>query len=358
MENITTKIEVLNPISLFNTVGEELRDFFYTNNLDLNDLCKIDISPERLATETKFTKQKIKDIIKLTGTKEIANYLISFQKDYQNSKIKAELDFKNNKKVFSKVKHLVPLLKNDFEGGMDLLEDISDFLDIEDENEIFEKVNENIALYKISNFEPDNLNLYAWLKRGELDFYKLDLPEYNANLFQEWIDKREWRNNLHNTNYLENLSKILSNFGVALIFTPYLHKTVHGAVRWFENKPLVQISDKNKCLATIWYSLFHEFGHVIKHRNDIIFEGNLDLPKSKINKKEKEANAFAYDYLFGGDNLRKHIFKYKGQYVDDSFILQTQSQFEADKMFIAYWMLKAQLKNKNIRRNLPSFSFQ
>jgi Zn-dependent peptidase ImmA (M78 family) len=141
------------------------------------------------------------------------------------------------------------------------------------------------------------------------------------------------------------------------VYTPYLDKTVHGAVRWFDNKPLIQISDKGKCLATIWYTLFHEIGHVLLHENDEIFEGNMDLPKAQIDKKEKEANSFAYEYLFNGDNLRKFIFMQRNKYVEETFISTTSSKFSTPKIFVAYWMKKANVKSRDRQNYLPSISF-
>lgn len=344
MESYNKK-DVIHPIELFNTVGEEFHDFLTVNNFSLDVLNKLDIDLQCLDKIEKFTKEQLKDIVKYTGNKEIVMYLESFQKDYRISKDKAEKEFKENKKIYRRLKHLQPMLNNEFNEGIDELEDIADFLDIEDESVIFEKVDANIGLYKLSNFEPDNLNLYAWLRRGEIDFHKLELPEYNEKLFKGWIDNISWKSKFQNTDYLFNIPSILKEFGVGVVFTPYLEKTVHGAVRWYDGKPLIQISDKGKCLASIWYTIFHEFGHVLLHRNDEVFEANFDLPQSKITNKEKEANTFANKYLFNGDGLRKHIFSFRRSTVYDGFIDAKSLEFDVPKMFIAYWMHKAQVRN-------------
>jgi len=357
MNSIALKSEVLHPGTLLNTVGRELHDFFDANSLDIDDLLNIDIDPSSLDEKIKFSKQQITKIEELTKTKEIGPYLESFQNDYALTMNKAEKNYASHKKIFNKVKHLTTLLKSDFIDGIDLLDDISNFLDIQNEEKIFEKVKENIALYRISNFTPDPLNLYAWLKRGELDFNKLNLTEFDATSLQDWIDSREWSDSLTDAGYLKSLPQRLSEFGVGLIYTPYLHKTVFGAVRWFNDKPLIQISDKGKCLATVWYTLFHEFGHVINHRHIMIFEGALDLPKSKITKQEQEANAFAYKYLFGGDSLRRYIFAHSRSSVDDTFILEQSNRYNVNRMFVAYWISKAGFGGNRTQKYLPKISF-
>lgn len=355
---IMNKVEVLNPMTYFNTVAMEIQDICIANDFDFVHISDaMGWTTSNLTAIEKLNKKEIGNICSVLQKRELIEYLISFQKNYNESKKKALVDYKENISIYKKVKRIDGLLKGEFTSSIDLLGDISDFLGIENEKNIFEEVQKNIALYRISNFVPDNLNLYAWLKRGELDFYKLDLPDYNEELFLNWINSNVWKKQLTNVSYFLSIPDILREFGVGLVYTPYLEKTVHGAVRWFDGKPLVQISDKGKCLATAWYTLFHEFGHIIKHRNDEIFEGNLDLPKSKITKKEQEANAFAYEYLFNGDGLRKWLFGQKNQFVDYSFVDNTSAKFNVPKIFVAYWMKKAFIKSKTVNDNLPNVSF-
>lgn len=356
MEN--NKVEVLNPITYFNTIAMEIQDICIANDFNFAQISStMGWSDNNLVAIEKLSKKEIGDICTVLQKNELVYYLISFQKNYSDSKKKALVDYKENLTIYKKVKRIDSLLRGEFTEGIDHLGDISDFLGIEDEKNILDEVQRNIALYRISNFVPDNLNLYAWLKRGELDFYKLDLPDYNEDLFLKWINSNVWKKELTNPKYFLSLPHVLREYGVGLVYTPYLEKTVHGAVRWFDGKPLVQISDKGKCLATAWYTLFHEFGHVNKHRNDEVFEGNLDLPKSKITKKEQEANAFAYEYLFNGDGLRRWLFGQRNQFVDYSFVETTSAKFNVPKIFVAYWMKKAFIKSKAVNDNLPNISF-
>lgn len=355
---INNKVEVINPMTYFNTVAMEIQDICIANDFDFIHISdSMGWTTSTLTAIEKLNKKQIGDICNSLQKRELIEYLISFQKNYIESKKKASIDYKENLTIYKKVKRIDSLLKGEFTSSIDLLGDISDFLGIENEKDILEEVTRNIALYRISNFVPDNLNLYAWLKRGELDFNKLNLPDYNEEAFLQWINSNIWKRELTNAKYFLTLPQTLREYGVGLVYTPYFEKTVHGAVRWFDGKPLVQISDKGKCLATAWYTLFHEFGHVIKHRNDEIFEGNLDLPKSKINKKEQEANAFAYEYLFNGDGLRKWLFGQRNQFVDYSFVDITSVRFNVPKIFVAYWMKKAFIKTRVVNDNMPNVSF-
>lgn len=354
------KITVINPIEYFTTIGEELVDIISSNNISIDDfLSKMDWNIKDIKSIKKIKKIEANKIEKIVNVERISDYLIKFQNDFNETSNKSKDTFTKHLKIYKKLQHIRPLLRNEFESGLDVLEDISDFLGFDNEEEILEKVRENIALYRISSFKPDSLNLFAWLKRGEIDFYKKNIAKYEKKSFLEWINDYEWKNHLHDIDYIKyNLPKRLEEFGIALVYTPHLNKTVFGAVRWFENRPLVQISDKGKCTATFWYTLFHEFGHVILHENDEIFEGTLDMPKSKINKKEQEANSFAYQYLFNGDNLRKYVFGYHGQFKDHFFLKETSRKFNVDNMFTAFWMKKAQIKSNAINNYIPYLEFE
>lgn len=352
------KQAVTHPMQYFNTVGEEIEDILTSNGLAIdNFLFEMGWVSSDLKAVLKVTKLQAQKIEQILQIEDLAAYLLNFSNNYRISDREATETFKKHQKIFRKIQHLHPLLRGEFNDGIDILEDISEFLQIENEEEILDRVHENIALYRISTFTPDSLNLYAWLKRGELDFSRMELPIYDKKSFLSWLENEQWKANLQNMAYIFSLPEKMREFGIGLVYTPHLEKTVFGAVRWFNGRPLVQVSDKGKCIATFWYTLFHEFGHVILHENDEIFEGTLDLPKNKITKKEQEANSFAFERLFNGDNLRRYIFGYKGQYVDDTFIDNISRKFGVDKMFTAFWMKKAQVKSKTIQANTIKLEF-
>jgi Zn-dependent peptidase ImmA (M78 family) len=249
------------------------------------------------------------------------------------------------------------MLNDEYTDGMDVLDDISCFFGIKDEREILTKANEAVALYRTANFNPDELNLFAWPRRGELDFNKLNIQYYDRKSLEEWIDAGEWKNHLTEPEYFKTLPEIFRTFGVGLVYTPYLNKTVYGAVRWFDGIPLIQLSDRDKSLAACWYTLFHEIGHVLLHENDTIFEGKILESKSKASRKEAEANAYAYGKLFNGDELRKYIFSMKLEPINDAFIHKTATEFGASDMFVAYWITKARAGGGLGNRYIPKMEF-
>lgn len=333
------KVNVINPLELLNTVGQEVESVFAAKGKNVVDFMPID----KLQAKVKFSEREIAKLCEILGMEdELATFIRNYQEDYAREKKKAAISFKASKKAFTKLKNILPLLRNEFTQGRDRLDDILDFFDVDSENEIFDTSNNFAALFRRqNNVEVDPVNLYAWLRRGELDFKRMNLPEYNESALKNWIASGVWKHQIESSDYFHSLPSVLESFGVALVFVPFLPKTVYGCVRWFDGKPLIQVSDRNRDLATCWFTLFHELGHVLLHRNEDILEGQLNESKAKLSKTEKEANKFANQYLFNGDQLRKAVFdrKRKGEPMTAD---KLSDEFNVDSIFAAYWLLKAQ----------------
>lgn len=333
------KVNVINPLKFLNTVGQEVESIFAAQSKNAGDFMPID----KLRTKTRFSETDISRLCKTLGLgDELATFIRNYQEDYAREKKKAAESFKASKKAFTKLKNILPLLRNEFTQGRDRLDDILDYFNVDSEEEIFSASDNFAALFRRqNNADVDPVNLYAWLRRGELDFHRMNLPEYNEKALKEWINAGNWRHHIDSTEYFHSLPAVMEYFGVALVLVPYLPKTVYGCVRWFDGKPLIQVSDRNRDLATCWFTLFHELGHVLLHRNEDILEGQLNEHKAKLSKIEREANKFANSYLFNGDELRKAVFDRKLE--EEHMTADSLSdEFNVHYIFAAYWLLKAQ----------------
>lgn len=333
------KIPVLNPLSLRNTVGGELADIFEARGIkDFENLIGVKDLRARERLSNKILK-RASDILK---DDSLIEELSGFQSRYLEEKPIYMSNFAQAKKTYTKLKKVLPLLRGEFTEGYDILEDIFDFFGVDSENEIFESSERQAALFRAQNkVNVDPINLHAWLRRGELDFKALNLPDYDEEGLIQWIESKEWLNYIENVDYFKSLPEILARYGVGLVLIPSLPKTVYGAIRWFENKPLIQISDREHDIVSCWFTLFHELGHAIMHKNIEIYEGGINDSKANQGKREKEANKFANSYLFNGDNLRKTVFERKrsGEMMSANELAR---EFNVLPIFASYWLLKAQ----------------
>ncbi len=334
----TNKPSVLNPLTLRNTVGAELADILESRGVhNYNHLLGV----TDLSSKEKLSKSILKKLqVLIDDYQEIIGYLENFQSSYLDEKPRYQENYKIAKRNFTRLKKALPLMRGEFSEGYDLLDDIIDFFGATNEEEIFVASEKQAALFRTqNNATVDPINLHVWLRRGELDFLSMRLSEYNEASLISWIEKRDWESHIDNSEYFKALPNIFSQFGVALTLVPYLEKTVYGAVRWIDGHPLIEISDRNRDLATCWCTLFHELGHVILHKNVEIYEGDINTNISS--RREKEANKFANTYLFNGDNLRKAVFNRKNG-LEPMTANSLAQEFGVKPIFSAYWLRRAQ----------------
>lgn len=340
------KIAVLNPITLFNTIGQELAHVFELHGKDIIELGVVDIEKKE-----KVSKAILKKAAILLGLDDcFISSMMKFQENYLKEKERSAISYKASLASYKRLSSIITLLRDEFTSGFDVLDDIIDFFGVDSDDEIFSHAKQTGVLYRTQNqTSVDEINLSAWLRRGELDFLaqKEDLSPYNENELQKWIDSKVWQAELNNAEYFKSLPDVLKKFGVCLVLLPYLPKTIYGAVKWIDEHPIIMISDREQDLATCWFTLFHEFGHTLKHKNELSIDGMINgkEPKGKAAIREREANKFANTYLFNGDNLRKRIFELKRTNAVE-FPKSLAKQYGVNLLFVGYWMRKAQYQPK------------
>ena len=152
------------------------------------------------------------------------------------------------------------------------------------------------VLYRKSHaFESDPGALAAWLRKGELDAQQIRCDPYDANKFQMALkDVRAFTVEPPET-FQDKLEHACANCGVAVVFVPELPGTrASGATRWLNpSKALIQLSLRYKTNDHLWFTFFHEAGHILLHgKRDLFLEG-----QDSSDDKELEANRFAANFL-------------------------------------------------------------
>ncbi len=93
---------------------------------------------------------------------------------------------------------------------------------------------------------------------------------------------------------------MLREVGVALCFVPAVPGLgIHGATRWIKGHPVIQLSLLWKCDDQLWFTLFHELGHVLLHgRKELFLLGEHTAAES-------EADDYASRLLIPGKYLAR-----------------------------------------------------
>ncbi len=154
----------------------------------------------------------------------------------------------------------------------------------------------------------DPYALSALLRMGEIKAKKIDAPDYNKSILKSILPELKEIMATKPINYLQQIQTKCLQAGVKVIYTPNLPKTViHGTVRWLNEKPVLQITDRLKRYDIFWFSLFHELGHILLHGNKKnVFLEEVSGPIDK-DIKEQEADEFAAQLLLSHDEYNNII---------------------------------------------------
>lgn len=108
----------------------------------------------------------------------------------------------------------------------------------------------------------------------ELESRKIDCKPFDENKFKKAID--EVRNLTVETNpsvFIPKLQSICEESGVAVVFTPELPGCrASGVTKWISSqKALIGLSLRYRSNDHLWFTFFHEAGHIILHVKKLTF---------------------------------------------------------------------------------------
>lgn len=151
--------------------------------------------------------------------------------------------------------------------------------------------------HKAKKIQPENIA--AWLRKGELDAEKIQTSEFSDIKLKDCLIELKSFTKMSPNEFFPQLVALLRDCGIVLVITQYMQNTqICGASRWITpKKALIQLSLKGKYSDSMWFTLFHEFAHLLFHSKK---EYYVDLdPKEIINnsKIEEEANNWASEQI-------------------------------------------------------------
>jgi addiction module HigA family antidote len=151
-----------------------------------------------------------------------------------------------------------------------------------------------------SAFEVDPGAVSAWLRKGEILAREISCEPFEKGAFRRVLDEIRRLTREEPSTALIRARRLCAGAGVALVLLPALPRSrVSGVSRWLApNRALIQLSGRFKTDVQLWFTLFHEAGHLLLHSKKAIF---LDGETRGESKAEREANAFAADLLIPPD---------------------------------------------------------
>jgi HTH-type transcriptional regulator/antitoxin HigA len=143
----------------------------------------------------------------------------------------------------------------------------------------------------------------VWLRKGEIEGKKIECSPFDRKRFLEALDDARDLTITQPKEFIPQLRSMCAESGVAVVFVQELPRAhVFGATRWLEpGKALIQLSLLYKTSDQLWFSFFHEAGHIVLHGKRKVFLEVGGLPK----EEEAQADQFAANRLIPPAEYRR-----------------------------------------------------
>lgn len=153
------------------------------------------------------------------------------------------------------------------------------------------------AFRKSSKVASSTGAISVWLRQGEREAEAIECKPFNDTGFRSALrGLRELTQQTDPSEFVPALVSACAAQGVAVVFVPTPRGCpVSGATRWLApNKAVLQLSLRYKTNDHLWFTLFHEAGHLLLHGKRLLF---LEGADAISREQEDEANRFARDAL-------------------------------------------------------------
>jgi addiction module HigA family antidote len=165
------------------------------------------------------------------------------------------------------------------------------------------------ALFRQSAARPVQWGpITAWLRKGELDAQATDCRPYNAGQFRQALQEIRSLTRQPAEEIWSAVVDRCAEAGVSVVLTPAFPNTgISGATRWLSpHKAIMQLSLRYKRNDQLWFSFFHESGHILRHGKKKLFLES-DTKPIDVDIEEIEADRFAADLLIPPVDFRRLV---------------------------------------------------
>ena len=185
---------------------------------------------------------------------------------------------------------------------------------VEGWNDYWGNLLSSVAFRQSRAFKSESNAVATWLRRGELEARDIQCNEFNSTEFKKVLSSIKSLTGETPEVFVPEMTKLAASAGVAIVFVAEVPKCrVNGATRWLNsNKALIQLSLRYRTDDHLWFTFFHESGHILKHGKKALFlEGEFNNEQA-----ESEADTFASDFLIPLKEYRK--FRSVGDFTQSS----------------------------------------
>ena len=174
----------------------------------------------------------------------------------------------------------------------------------------------NVSYRQTRRFATREESIVAWIRQVELLAREFDLAEFDEGRLRSSIEELRQLTKLKVDNIIDPVQKLCAAAGVAVVWVPELPNTgISGCARWLsDTKAVVGLTLRYKTDDQMWFTFFHEIGHILLHKNRrsfVVDNAANDLSDHVVDPEmqqyESEANRFAADTLIPPYALEEFI---------------------------------------------------
>jgi hypothetical protein len=173
-----------------------------------------------------------------------------------------------------------------------------------------------VAYRQTRQFKTSEASIAAWVRETEIIARDLDVADYDEDRLLASLEQLRRFSRIRAEQLIDPVQRICAAAGVAVVWVPALRNTgISGCARWLtEKKALIGLTLRYKTDDQLWFTLFHEIGHILLHRNKrsfVIDNAAEDLSDRVVDPEmqqvEAEANRFSSDTLIPPRALTEFI---------------------------------------------------
>jgi HTH-type transcriptional regulator / antitoxin HigA len=175
-----------------------------------------------------------------------------------------------------------------------------------------------VAYRQTRRFRTSTEAISAWVRAAEIAASQLEFSfqEFDERGLTSCLTTLTQLTRKKPQDFVPAVQSICASVGVAVVWVPELsHTGISGCARWLaDRKALIALTLRYNTDDQIWFTFFHELGHILLHRKQRQFildnaAENLDdeVVDPEMRPQEEEANRFAADTLIPPDALSRFI---------------------------------------------------
>lgn len=145
----------------------------------------------------------------------------------------------------------------------------------------------------------------TWLRAGEISSREINCKPFSQTKFKENLQAIRSLTRAEPQQFQTEAVRLCAEAGVAVVFVPPIKGAkAYGATRWLTpKKALMQFSLRGKFEDILWFTFFHEAGHILKHgKKEVFIEG-----EDGHSERETEADRFAIEFVIPSTTYNRFI---------------------------------------------------